>query len=236
MPTLINNVETFANIPPIIVNGGEWFASLGTPKNTGTKVFSISGHIQNTGVVEVPVGTTLRQVIYDIGGGIPGGKKFKAAQTGGSSGGCIPAEYLDTPLDYDSLAKLGTIMGSGGLIVMDESSCMVDVARFFMEFCMDESCSKCVPCRVGTRQMHGLLAKICAGEGTMRDLELLEELAPMVKEASLCGLGQAAPNPLLSTLRYYRNEYLAHINEKRCPAGSCDMSRAKGAVRPVEVR
>ena len=236
MPTLINNVETFANIPPIVNKGGEWFASFGTPKNTGTKVFSISGHIQNTGVVEVPVGTTLRKVIYDIGGGIPGGKKFKAAQTGGSSGGCIPAEYLDTPLDYDSLAKLGTIMGSGGLIVMDETSCMVDVARFFMEFCMDESCSKCVPCRVGTRQMHGLLAKICAGVGTMRDLELLEELAPMVKETSLCGLGQAAPNPLLSTLRYYRHEYLAHINEKKCLAGSCAMAGVQGAVLPREAR
>jgi len=231
MPTIINNVETYANIPPIVEKGGEWYAGIGTPKSTGTKVFALSGCIQNTGLVEVPIGTTLRHVIFDIGGGIPGGKKFKAAQTGGPSGGCIPEQHLDTPLDYEALNKLGSIMGSGGLIVMDETSCMVDVARFFMEFCMDESCGKCVPCRVGTKHMYELLNKICKGNATEMDLELLESLAPMVKETSLCGLGQSAPNPLLSTLRYFRDEYLAHVREKRCPAGVCNMNPVLAEVR-----
>ncbi len=231
MPTIINNVETFANIPPIVERGGEWYAGIGTPKSTGTKVFALSGCIQNTGLVEVPIGTTLRQVIFDIGGGIPNGRKFKAAQTGGPSGGCIPEQHLDTPLDYDALQKLGSIMGSGGLIVMDEGSCMPDVARFFMEFCMDESCGKCVPCRVGTKQMYDLLTKICTGTASEVDLELLETLAPMVRETSLCGLGQSAPNPLLSTLRYFRDEYLAHVKEKRCPAGVCSFAKTPAEVR-----
>ena len=231
MPTLINNVETFANIAPIVERGGEWYAAIGTPKSTGTKVFALSGRILNTGLVEIPVGTTLRDVIFEIGGGIPGGKKFKAAQTGGPSGGCIPEAHLDTALDYEALVKLGSIMGSGGLIVMDETSCMPDVARYFMEFCMDESCGKCIPCRVGTKQMHLLLTKICTFQATERDLELLESLAPMVKETSLCGLGMSAPNPLLSTLRYFRDEYIAHVKEKRCPSGVC-----KPAKSLVEVR
>ncbi len=222
-PTLINNVETFANIAPIIRNGGEWYGAIGMPKSAGTKVFALAGKINNTGLIEVPIGITLREIIFDIGGGVPGGKKFKAAQTGGPSGGCIPEQFLDTKVDYESLVSLGSIMGSGGLIVMDETSCMVDVARFFMDFCMDESCGKCVPCRVGTKQMYDLLDRICTGIGTHHDLELLEELAPFVKEASLCGLGMTAPNPLLSTLRYFRQEYLAHIEEKRCPAGVCKM-------------
>jgi NADH:ubiquinone oxidoreductase subunit F (NADH-binding)/(2Fe-2S) ferredoxin len=223
-PTLINNVETFANIAPIIEKGGQWYSSLGMPKSPGTKVFALSGRVRNTGLVEVPVGITLREVIFDIGGGIPGGKKFKAAQTGGPSGGCIPEQHLDTPLDYESLVALGSIMGSGGLIVMDETACMVDVARFFMEFCVDESCGKCLPCRVGTRQLHGMLLKIGRGGATMEDLELMEELAEMVRETSLCGLGIWAPSPLKSTLRYFRDEYLAHIVEKRCPAGVCAMA------------
>jgi NADH:ubiquinone oxidoreductase subunit F (NADH-binding)/(2Fe-2S) ferredoxin len=210
-PTLINNVETFANIVPILLRGGEWYASIGTPKSAGTKAFALAGKINNTGLIEVPMGTTLRQIIFDIGGGVPDGKRFKAAQTGGPSGGCIPEEHLDVPVDFESVVKLGSIMGSGGLIVMDESSSMVDVARFFMEFCMDESCGKCVPCRVGTKQMYDLLDRICEGRGTESDLALLEELAPMVKETSLCGLGMTAPNPLLSTLRYFREEYLALI-------------------------
>ncbi len=210
-PTLINNVETFANIVPILMQGGEWYASIGTAKSAGTKAFALAGKIKNTGLIEVPMGTTLRQIIFDIGGGVPDGKRFKAAQTGGPSGGCIPEEHLDVPVDFESVVKLGSIMGSGGLIVMDESSSMVDVARFFMEFCMDESCGKCVPCRVGTKQMYDLLDRICEGRGTESDLALLEELAPMVKETSLCGLGMTAPNPLLSTLRYFREEYLALI-------------------------
>ncbi len=229
-PTLINNVETFANIAPILNRGGEWYSSIGTPKSAGTKVFAMTGKIRNNGLIEVPMGITLREIIFDIGGGIPGGKKFKAAQTGGPSGGCIPEHLLDTKMDYENLAAIGSIMGSGGLIVMDETSCMVDVARFFMEFCMDESCGKCVPCRVGTRQMHDLLKKICSGLAEERDLELLEELAPMVKETSLCGLGMTAPNPLISTLRYFRDEYTAHIKEKRCPAGVCQMQPAEGGV------
>jgi NADH:ubiquinone oxidoreductase subunit F (NADH-binding) len=226
-PTLINNVETLANIAPILAKGGEWFASLGTPKSTGTKVFALAGKIHNTGLIEVPMGITLREIIFDIGGGIPNGRRFKAVQTGGPSGGCIPEAYLDTPVDYESLQSLGSIMGSGGFIVMDDTSCMVDVARFFMEFCMDESCGKCVPCRVGTKHMHDLLNKICCGEATPGDLALLEELAPMVKATSLCGLGMTAPNPLLSTLRYFRDEYTAHIRDRRCPAGVCRMAAAE---------
>ena len=230
-PTLINNVESFANIATIMRKGAEWFTSIGTPKSPGTKVFALAGDINNTGLIEVPMGTSLREIIFDIGGGIPGGKKFKAAQTGGPSGGCIPEKHLDTKVDYESLKALGSIMGSGGLIVMDEASCMVKVARYFMEFCMDESCGKCIPCRVGTKQMHGLLDKICKGEGTLRDLELLEQLAPMVIETSLCGLGASAPNPLLSTLRYFRDEYMAHILEKRCPSGACKMHAPAAGVK-----
>jgi NADH:ubiquinone oxidoreductase subunit F (NADH-binding) len=222
-------VETFANIAPILTKGAAWFSSIGTPKNAGTKVFALAGKIRNTGLIEVPMGITLREIIFDIGGGIPGGRKFKAVQTGGPSGGCIPEAHLDTRVDYESLQGLGSIMGSGGFIVMDDTSCMVDVARFFMEFCMDESCGKCVPCRVGTKHMHDLLAKICAGQGTAGDLALLEDLAPMVRATSLCGLGMTAPNPLLSTLRYFRDEYTAHIRDRRCPAGVCPL----GAVEAV---
>ncbi|MGE5153114.1 MAG: NADH-quinone oxidoreductase subunit NuoF [Bdellovibrio bacteriovorus] len=206
-PTLINNVETFANITPIIRNGGDWFASIGTDKSKGTKVFALAGTIQNTGLIEVPMGTSLRDIIEVIGGGIPGGKAFKAVQTGGPSGGCIPAEHLDMPVDYDSLKTLGTIMGSGGMIVMDETADMVDVARYFMEFCMTESCGKCIPCRTGTQQMHGLLDRIAKSQGTAKDLALLEELCEVVQATSLCGLGQTAPNPVLSTLRFFRDEY-----------------------------
>ncbi len=226
-PTLINNVETFASVAPIIIEGSQWYSKIGTPKSAGTKVFALAGKINRTGLVEVPMGITLREIIFELGGGILGGKKFKAAQTGGPSGGCIPEQFLDTKVDYDNLVSLGSIMGSGGLIVMDETSCMVDVARFFMEFCMDESCGKCVPCRVGTKQMYDLLTKICTGNGTMSDLELLEELAPIVKETSLCGLGMTAPNPLMSTLKYFRNEYLAHIVDKKCPVGVCKMAPAE---------
>lgn len=222
-PTLINNVETFANISTIIRHGAEWYVSIGTEKSKGTKVFSLTGCIKNSGLIEVPMGITLREIVYDIGGGIPEGRRFKAIQTGGPSGGCIPQQYLDTPVDYDSLLPLGTYMGSGGMIVMDDTSCMVDVARFFMEFCMSESCGKCVPCRVGTAQMYDLLCKITQGEATLDDLALLEELADMVKSTSLCGLGQGAPNPVQSTLRYFRDEYLAHIVDKVCPAGLCKM-------------
>ncbi|GIV15320.1 MAG: NADH dehydrogenase [Armatimonadota bacterium] len=222
-PTLINNVETFANVAPIIRNGGDWFASIGTEKSKGTKVFALAGRVRNTGLIEVPMGITLREIIFDIGGGIPDGHRFKAVQTGGPSGGCIPEQYLDMPVDYDSLAKVGSIMGSGGMIVMDETSCMVDVAKFFMDFCVSESCGKCVPCRVGTAQMYHLLNKITSGEATMEDLALLEELCDMVKYTSLCGLGQTAPNPVLSTLQYFREEYIAHIVDKQCPAGVCQM-------------
>jgi bidirectional [NiFe] hydrogenase diaphorase subunit len=206
-PTLINNVETFANIAPIIRNGGDWYAALGTEKSKGTKTFALAGKVNNTGLIEIPMGITLREIIFDFGGGIPDGKKFKAVQTGGPSGGCIPEQFLDMPVDYDSLAKVGSIMGSGGMIIMDESSSMVDVARFFMEFCMTESCGKCVPCRVGTVQMHDLLKKIIDKKATSRDVKLLEDLCDMVKSTSLCGLGQSAPNPVLTTLRYFRNEY-----------------------------
>jgi bidirectional [NiFe] hydrogenase diaphorase subunit len=221
-PTLINNVETFANIPPIIEKGGAWFASIGTASSKGTKVFALAGKIATTGLIEVPMGTALRTILFDIGGGIPEGK-FKAAQTGGPSGGCIPEEFLDTPVDYESLARIGSIMGSGGLIVMDDSSCMVDVARFFMEFCMDESCGKCIPCRAGTVQMHDILRRMTLGDATEDDLAMLEELAGLLRETSLCGLGQTAPNPVMSTLRYFRAEYEAHIKEHRCPAGHCQM-------------
>jgi bidirectional [NiFe] hydrogenase diaphorase subunit len=223
-PTLINNVETFANVPPIVLQGGAWYASIGTAKSKGTKVFALAGKIENTGLIEVPMGMSLRQIIFEVGGGIPNGRQFKAAQTGGPSGGCIPAEHLDLPVDYESLMQVGSIMGSGGLIVMDDTSCMVDVAQFFMEFCRDESCGKCVPCRAGTVQMHELLMKITSGQATMDDLQMLEELADLLKNTSLCGLGQTAPNPVVSTLRYFRDEYLAHINDKRCPAGVCQMN------------
>ncbi|MBQ8357307.1 MAG: NADH-quinone oxidoreductase subunit NuoF [Clostridia bacterium] len=220
-PTILNNVETYANIPQIILKGAQWFASMGTEKSKGTKVFALGGKITNTGLVEVPMGTTLREVIEEIGGGIPNGKKFKAAQTGGPSGGCIPAHLIDTPIDYDNLIAIGSMMGSGGLIVMDEDNCMVDIARFFLEFTVDESCGKCTPCRIGTRRLLEILDKIIAGNGELEDLDRLEELANYIKSASLCGLGQTAPNPVLSTLRYFRDEYIAHIVDKKCPAGVC---------------
>ncbi len=220
-PTIINNVETYANIPQIILKGADWFASMGTEKSKGTKVFALGGKINNTGLVEIPMGTPLREVIYEIGGSIPGGKKFKAAQTGGPSGGCIPASLIDTPVDYDSLIAIGSMMGSGGLIVMDEDNCMVDIAKFFLEFTVDESCGKCTPCREGTRRMLEILTKITEGRGEDGDIEKLEELAKTIKATALCGLGQTAPNPVLSTLRYFRDEYEAHIYEKRCPAGQC---------------
>ena len=220
-PTILNNVETYANIPQIILNGPEWFASMGTEKSKGTKVFALGGKIHNTGLVEIPMGTTLREVIEEIGGGIPNGKKFKAAQTGGPSGGCIPAEHFDIPIDYDNLISIGSMMGSGGLIVMDEDDCMVDIAKFFLEFTVEESCGKCTPCRVGTKRMLEILTKITKGQATMEDLDKLEELCYYIKDNSLCGLGQTAPNPVLSTLRYFRDEYEAHIKEKRCPAGVC---------------
>ena len=220
-PTILNNVETYANIPQIILNGPEWFASMGTEKSKGTKVFALGGKIHNTGLVEIPMGTTLREVIEEIGGGIPNGKKFKAAQTGGPSGGCIPAEHFDIPIDYDNLISIGSMMGSGGLIVMDETDCMVDIAKFFLEFTVEESCGKCTPCRIGTKRMLEILTKITKDTATMEDLDKLEELCYYVKENSACGLGQTAPNPVLSTLRYFRDEYEAHIKEKRCPAGVC---------------
>ena len=220
-PTVLNNVETYANIPQIILKGVEWFTSMGTEKSKGTKVFALGGNITNTGLVEVPMGTTLREVVEEIGGGIHGGKKFKAAQTGGPSGGCITAENLDTPIDYDNLIALGSMMGSGGLIVMDEDNCMVDIARFFLDFTVDESCGKCTPCRVGTKRMLEILDKIIAGNGTLEDLDKLEELANYIKSASLCGLGQTAPNPVISTLRNFRDEYVAHVVDKKCPAGVC---------------
>ena len=220
-PTVLNNVETYANIPQIILKGADWFKSMGTEKSSGTKVFALGGKIVNTGLVEVPMGTTVREIIYDIGGGIPNGKKFKAAQTGGPSGGCIPASLLDTPVDYDSLMAIGSMMGSGGLIVMDEDNCMVDIAKFFLEFTVDESCGKCTPCRVGTRRLLEILDKIISGNGEMEDLDRMEELCNYIKSASLCGLGQTAPNPVISTLRYFRDEYIAHIVDKKCPAGVC---------------
>ncbi len=220
-PTVLNNVETYANVPKIILNGAQWFQSMGTEKSKGTKVFALGGKINNTGLVEVPMGTTLREIIEEIGGGIPNGKKFKAAQTGGPSGGCIPAELIDTPIDYDSLMAIGSMMGSGGLIVMDEDNCMVDIAKFFLEFTVDESCGKCTPCRVGTKRLLEILTKITKGQGTLEDIDKLEELCYQIKSASLCGLGQTAPNPVLSTLKYFRDEYIAHVVDKKCPAGVC---------------
>lgn len=220
-PTILNNVETYANIPQIILKGADWFASMGTEKSKGTKVFALGGKINNTGLVEVPMGTTLRTVIEEIGGGIPNGKKFKAAQTGGPSGGCIPAEHFDIPIDYDNLIGIGSMMGSGGLIVMDEDNCMVDIAKFFLEFTVDESCGKCTPCRVGTKRMYEILDKITRGNGTLEDIDKLEQLCYHIKANSLCGLGQTAPNPVLSTLRYFRDEYIAHVVDKKCPAGVC---------------
>ncbi len=220
-PTIINNVETFANIPQIINNGSEWFKSIGTEKSSGTKVFALGGKIKNTGLLEVPMGTTLREVIYDIGGGIPNGKKFKAVQTGGPSGGCLTEKHLDTPIDYDNLTALGSMMGSGGMIVMDEDNCMVDVARFYLEFTVDESCGKCTPCREGTKRLLEILEKITKGNGTLEDLKELEELSRNIKDTSLCGLGQTAPNPILSTLHNFYDEYLAHVVDKKCPAGVC---------------
>jgi len=220
-PTVINNVETLANVPPIILNGAEWFKNIGTEDSAGTKVFALGGKVNNTGLVEVPMGTTLREIIFDIGGGIAKGKKFKAVQTGGPSGGCIPEQYLDTPVDFGSLSKIGSIMGSGGMIVLDETDCMVDIARFFLDFTVDESCGKCVPCREGTKRMLEILEKITAGKGTPEDLDRLETLSETITDSSLCGLGQIAANPVKSTLKYFRDEYEAHVYEKRCPAGVC---------------
>lgn len=220
-PTILNNVETYANIPQIILNGAEWFASMGTEKSKGTKVFALGGKIHNTGLVEIPMGTTLREIVEEIGGGIPNGKKFKAAQTGGPSGGCIPAEHFDIPIDYDNLIAIGSMMGSGGLIVMDEDTCMVDIAKFFLEFTVDESCGKCTPCRIGTKRLYEILDKITKGQGTLEDIDKLEELCYYIKSNSLCGLGQTAPNPVLSTLRYFKDEYIAHVVDKKCPAGVC---------------
>ena len=220
-PTVENNVETFANIPQIILNGVEWFTSMGTEKSKGTKVFALGGKIEHTGLVEIPMGTTLREIVYDIGGGIPDGKKFKAAQTGGPSGGCIPASLIDTEVDYDNLTAIGCMMGSGGLIVMDEDTCMVDMAKFFLEFTVDESCGKCTPCRVGTKRLLELLDKITDGKGTLEDIDKLENLCNYIKANSLCGLGQTAPNPVLATLKFFRDEYIAHVVDKKCPAGVC---------------
>ena len=228
-PTLINNVETFANIPVILRKGGEWFSRIGTAKSKGTKVFAIAGRVNNTGLIEVPMGIPLRDIIFEIGGGIPDGRAFKAVQTGGPSGGCIPADHLDLPVDYESLARVGSIMGSGGMIVTDDSSCMVDVAKYFIEFCMSESCGKCVPCRVGTTHLYHLLERISTGEAGERELATLEQLCDVVRNTSLCGLGQSAPNPILSTLNYFRHEYMAHAVEKRCPAGVCMGGHAKEA-------
>ncbi|MEG1525331.1 MAG: NADH-quinone oxidoreductase subunit NuoF [Clostridia bacterium] len=237
-PTIINNVETLANIPQIIVKGADWFASMGTEKSKGTKVFALGGKIVNTGLVEIPMGTTLRHILYDIGGGIPNGKQFKAAQTGGPSGGCIPPEHLDTPIDYENLQAIGSMMGSGGLIVMDEDNCMVDVARFFLEFTVDESCGKCTPCRIGTRRLLEMLNKITEGKATLEDLDKMEELCYHIKNNALCALGQTAPNPVLSTLKYFRKEYEAHVVDKHCPAGVCkkllsfeiDANKCKGCT------
>ena len=220
-PTVENNVETFANVPQIILKGADWFASMGTERSKGTKVFALGGKIKHTGLVEVPMGTTLRQIIYDIGGGIPNGKKFKAAQTGGPSGGCIPAKLIDTEIDYDNLTAIGCMMGSGGLIVMDEDTCMVDIAKFFLDFTVDESCGKCTPCRVGTKRLLEMLEKITSGKGTLEDLDKLEELCYYIKANSACGLGQTAPNPVLATLKFFRDEYVAHVVDKKCPAGVC---------------
>lgn len=220
-PTILNNVETYANITQIILNGADWFSSIGTEKSKGTKVFALGGKIAHTGLVEVPMGTTLREIVEEIGGGVPNGKKFKAAQTGGPSGGCIPAEHLDIPIDYDNLISIGSMMGSGGLIVMDETTCMVDIAKFFLEFTVDESCGKCTPCRIGTKRLLEMLEKITSGNGTMEDLDKMEKLCYYIKDNALCGLGQTAPNPVLSTLHFFRDEYVAHVKDKKCPAGVC---------------
>ncbi len=223
-PTVINNVETFANIPVILRKGHEWFTQIGTEKSKGTKVFALAGKINNNGLAEVPMGTTIGEIVFDIGGGLPNGKKFKAVQTGGPSGGCIPVQYLNTPVDYESLAELGTIMGSGGFVVMDEDTCMVDLAKFFLEFVQSESCGKCAPCRIGTKRMLEILQRISRGEGKEGDIETLEELGHAIKESALCGLGQSAPNPVLSTIKYFRDEYEAHIKDKKCPASVCAVS------------
>ncbi len=220
-PTILNNVETYANVPRIILNGAEWFANIGAERSKGTKVFAVGGKINNTGLVEIPMGTTLREVLYDIGGGIPNGKKFKAAQTGGPSGGCIPASLVDTPIEYDTLIEIGSMMGSGGLIVMDEDTCMVDLAKFFLSFTVEESCGKCPPCRIGTKRMYDILEKITSGKGELSDIDDLYALASAIKNSALCGLGQTAPNPVLSTLRYFKDEYIAHVVDKKCPAGVC---------------
>jgi NADH:ubiquinone oxidoreductase subunit F (NADH-binding) len=220
-PTNVNNVETFANVPVIFLRGADYFRSIGTAKSPGTKVFALGGKINNTGLVEVPMGTTLREVVFDIGGGIPQKRKFKAIQTGGPSGGCITEKDLDTPIDFDNLTALGSMMGSGGMIIMDEDNCMVDVARFYLDFTVDESCGKCTPCREGTKQMLDILNKICDGEGTLEDIDELERLGEMIKKTSLCGLGQTAPNPVLSTIKHFREEYIAHVVDKTCPAGVC---------------
>ena len=234
-PTLINNVETYANIAPIVRNGGKWFFNMGSERSKGTKVFALTGRISHTGLIEVPLGIKLREIIEEIGGGVPGGHKLKAVQTGGPSGGCIPADMLGLGVSYDALMAAGSIMGSGGMIVMDDTSCMVNVARFFIEFCMTESCGKCIPCRAGTAQLHTLLTRICTGSATLADLEMIEELCDTVKSASLCGLGQTAPNPVLSTLKYFRHEYIEHIVHKRCPAGVCNMEASVAAEPAVEV-
>jgi bidirectional [NiFe] hydrogenase diaphorase subunit len=234
-PTLINNVETYANIAPIVRNGGKWFFNMGSERSKGTKVFALTGRIKNTGLIEVPLGIKLWEIIEVIGGGVPGGHKLKAVQTGGPSGGCIPADMLGLGVSYDALMAAGSIMGSGGMIVMDDTSCMVNVARFFIEFCMTESCGKCIPCRAGTAQLHTLLTRICTGTATLTDLEMIEELCDTVKTASLCGLGQTAPNPVLSTLKYFRNEYIEHIVHKRCPAGVCNMETPVSAEPALEV-
>jgi len=237
-PTLINNVETYANIAPIIRRGGDWYASIGTEKSKGTKVFALAGRVQNTGLIEIPMGMQLRHIIFQLGGGIPDNRKFKAAQTGGPSGGCIPEQFLDMPVDYEHLGEVGSIMGSGGLIIMDETSCMPDVAKYFMDFCCTESCGKCIPCRVGTVHMHEMLRRITAGEAKPEDLALLERLCETVRNTSLCGLGQSAPNPVSTTLKYFRDEYTAHIEEHRCPAGVCEMTKESPAdqiVKPEEV-
>lgn len=235
-PTLINNVETYANITKIILNGAKWYSSIGTDNSKGTKVFALGGNVNNVGLVEVPMGVTLREIVFDIGGGIPNGKEFKAAQTGGPSGGCIPKEHLDTPIDYESLKSIGSMMGSGGLIVMDDSKCMVNLAKFYLGFTVDESCGKCTPCRIGTKRMYELLEKITDGKGEEGDIEKLERLAVSVQKASICGLGQSAPNPVLSTLKYFREEYREHVSLKQCSAGECksmmkllvDASKCKG--------
>ena len=230
-PTLINNVETYGNVAPIIMNGADWYAGIGTAKSKGTKIFALAGTLDTTGLIEVPMGITLREIVFEIGNGIPGGREFKAAQTGGPSGGCIPAEHLDTPIDYESLKALGSMMGSGGLIVIDDKSCMPALAKFFMEFCQDESCGKCIPCRVGTVELHRILERITNGSGTEDDIKMMEELCTMVMQTSLCGLGAGAPQPIVSTMRYFRAEYEAHVKERRCPAGSCDMTQ----VPPIEL-